>query len=187
MKQEMADLREKASSGSRKNSMAKEQKGPKRQNRSVGLQEALSQALDPLMKKRGFASRDVITHWQVIAPEPYNSVARPEKLVWPRAGRSAEGATLHVACAPTHKLALAHEGSAIAAAINRYFGYLLVKDVRLSATPFTAHSAQQAQGSPEVSEAVRDKVRGTVEGVEDDALRAALQRLGNGILSRKRN
>jgi hypothetical protein len=167
--------------------MAKEQKVPKRHNRSVALPEALNQALDPLMKKRGFASRDLISHWGAIAPEPFNTVAQPEKLVWPRGERSADGAVLHLFCVPAHRLALMHEGPNVAAAVNRYFGYLLVREVRLSTTPFTGHSAPKAQGPLEVSEAVKTHVKGAVADIADDDLRAALERLGQGVLSRKRN
>ena len=51
---------------------------PKRLNRSVGVGEALGRVLDPVFRKRGFASRDLIAHWAAVAPKPYDSVAQPE-------------------------------------------------------------------------------------------------------------
>ncbi|MHB1110603.1 MAG: DUF721 domain-containing protein, partial [Devosia sp.] len=113
----------------------KEDDTPRRLNRVVGVAEALSKALDPALRKRGFASRDIITHWAAMAPAPYDKVALPDRLSWPRGERGAEGATLYLRCVPGHALALSHEGPLIAAAINRYFGYVLVGAVRLSAEP----------------------------------------------------
>src|SRR5215217_9637242 len=130
------------------NPMAKDEPPePKRRNRTIVIADVLSGALDPVLKKRGFASRDIITHWSVMAPKPYDTVAIPDKLTWPRGERSAEGATLLLRCVPGHALAISHEGDKIAAAINRYFGFVLVGAVRLSAEPFTPGSGQKAEKS----------------------------------------
>jgi hypothetical protein len=157
---------------------------PKRRNRSLSLADALSGALDPVLKKRGFASRDIITHWAAMAPKPYNAVAIPDKLSWPRGERSAEGATLYLRSMPGHALAIAHEGPAIAAAINRYFGYVLVGAVRLSAEPFSGHSAARDDKRQQPSQSVIAKVGASVEAVEDEGLREALRALGHALSSR---
>ena len=65
---------------------------PRRLNRTVDIAEALKGALDPAMRKRGFASRDILTHWAAMAPKPYDSVTVPDRLVWPRGERGADGA-----------------------------------------------------------------------------------------------
>ncbi|MGB3336485.1 MAG: hypothetical protein WBA73_04830 [Devosia sp.] len=157
---------------------------PKRRNRTMSVADVLSGALDPVLKKRGFASRDIITHWSVMAPKPYDSVAIPDKLTWPRGERSAEGATLMLRCVPGHALAIAHEGPKIAAAINRYFGFVLVGAVRLSAEPFTPGSGQKAEKSDQPSQSVIAKVGAQVAEVADDDLREALRTLGHALSSR---
>ncbi len=164
--------------------MAEKSTEPKRRNRSVGIAEALAGALDPVLKKRGFASRDILTHWAAIAPRPYDGVAMPDKLVWPRGERSAEGAVLYVRCVPGHALAIAHEGPNIAAAINRYFGYFLVGQVRLSAEPFTPRSGAKDQVHRQPSQSVRAKVGASVEIIGDEGLREALRELGHALSSR---
>ena len=166
--------------------MADKPKEAKRRNRAVGMAEALSGALDPVLKKRGFASRDILLHWAVIAPEPYNTVAIPDKLSWPRGERGAEGATLYLRCQPAHSLALAHEGEKIAAAINRYFGYVLVGHIRQSLEPFTPHSAAAPHTPGQASEVTRAKIGRAVSEVSDDGLKEALRQLGHGILGRGR-
>lgn len=157
---------------------------PKRRNKTLNLGDVLAGALDPVLKKRGFASRDIITHWAAIAPKPYDSVAVPDKLLWPRGERSAEGATLVLRCVPGHALAIQHEGQKIAAAVNRYFGYFLVGQVRLSPEPFSPGSGDKRQKSHQPSQSVQAKVGAQVAEIEDDDLREALRTLGHALSSR---
>ena len=152
---------------------------PKRLNRAVGVGEALQKALDPVFRKRGFAGRDIITHWAAMAPAPYDRIAAPDRLAWPRGERSAGGATLYLRCAEGHALALQHEGQLIAAAVNRYFGYVLVGAVRLSAEPFEA--AAGAAEKPATTAVAAPEVDTAVGGIADDGLRDALRLLGRGI------
>lgn len=163
--------------------MAENPPEPKRRNRTLSVADALAGALDPVLRKRGFASRDIIIQWKVIAPPPFNETTQPDKLSWPR-GNSAEGATLLLRCAPGQALFAQHEAPAIAAAVNRYFGYVLVADVRLSADPFTPGSAVKAQKPPQPSPGDIAKVGEQTAKVEDDDLREALQVLGLALSSR---
>ncbi|MET3926434.1 hypothetical protein [Devosia sp. 2618] len=157
---------------------------PKRRNRTMNIADVLSGALDPVLKKRGFASRDIIAHWSVMAPKPYDEVAIPDKLTWPRGEKSAEGATLLLRCVPGHALAIAHEGPKIAAAINRYFGFVLVGTVKLSAEAFRPGSAQKVEKNIQPSQSVIAKVGAQVADIEDDVLREALRTLGHALSSR---
>lgn len=158
--------------------MVKPPTEPKRRNRAVSVADAIAGALDPVLKKRGFASRDILEHWHAMAPAPYNTVAIPDKLSWPRGERSADGATLYLRCQPGHALMLAHEAPAIAAAVNRYFGYVLVGQVRLSAEPFSSGSAGKAPPPPPADPVVEARIGAAVAGVEDEGVREALRMLG---------
>jgi hypothetical protein len=159
---------------------------PKRANRTIGLGEAIAGALDPVLKKRGFASRDIVAHWRAMAPTPYDRVTMPDKLNWPRGERSAGGATLYLRCVPGHQLALAHEGPRIAAAINRYFGYVLVEQIRVATMPFIPGSTKKVEAQP-VADPVRVAAIGeAVDGVADERLRQALTELGLGIAKQRR-
>ena len=73
----------------------------------------------------------------------------------------------------------------IAAAINRYFGYVLVDQIRLAITPFTPGSAERAQGSPEIDPAARARIAESVDEVGDERLREALTRLGLAVVTPK--
>jgi hypothetical protein len=163
-----------------------EEKQPefKRRNKTLSVADALGHALDPVLKKRGFAGRDIITHWAAIAPPPFDSVTRPDKLSWPRSAREAGGATLVLRCAPGHALFAQHEAPAIAAAVNRYFGYVVVEEVRLSAEPFTPGSGAKAHTPMQPSQSAIAKVGKATEMVEDDGLREALRTLGLALSGR---
>ncbi len=162
---------------------SKDNEPTKRFNRTVGVSEALSGVLDSALKKRGFATRDILAHWTEMAPKPYDMAALPAELKWPR-GAGHEGAVLYLRCAEGQRLALAHEGPLIAAAVNRYFGYFLVRDVRLSAEPFRRSSGPEAKPEPTLPE-VTEHADKAVAGVADPALKDALKALGQQVLSRR--
>ncbi len=151
----------------------------RRFNRAVDVGEALRGTLDSALRKRGFASRDLLTNWAVIAPKPYDRLALPDQLKWPR-GAGHEGATLLLRVAPGHALAVSHEAPLIATAINRYFGYFLVREVKLSAEPLAppAPKPETPMAAPLVEQAARTAAR----RVENPDLRQALEALGKGVL-----
>jgi hypothetical protein len=155
---------------------------PRRLNRVVGAGEALQRTLDPVFRKRGFASRDLITHWAAMAPPPYDRFTAPERLAWPRGERQAGGAVLYLRCAEGHAVALQHEAPLIAKAINRYFGYVLVSAVRLSPAPFTNAAVQADPRAPTLP--ADPAIDAAVASVADDRLRDALRRLGQAIKAR---
>ena len=165
---------------------SRSEKAPKRLNRTVKAGEAIRGALDPALKRRGFASRDILAHWRAMAPAPYDAVALPDRLVWPRNAANAVGATLYLKCAGGHHLALVHEAPRIAAAINRYFGYVLVDQIKLAIEPFTPGSAAPAPAAPEVDDATRAAVDRVVAGVSDPRVRQALAHLGLALATPKR-
>lgn len=164
--------------------MAKQAQSPRRVNRVIGVAEALGDTLGPVLKKRGFASRDILIHWRAIAPAPYDVLASPDRLAWPRGEKRAEGGVLHLRCAPGHGLALTHDAPAIAAAVNRYFGYLLVGRIKLSPEPFTPHSAGPRDKRGKPGDRTAKAALEAVAHIEDAELREALHRLGLSVLSR---
>jgi hypothetical protein len=156
---------------------------PRRLNRTVGVSEALKGVLDAALKKRGFATRDLIAHWAAMAPKPYDTQAVPDQLKWPR-GADHEGATLYLRCAAGQALALSHETPLIAAAVNRYFGYFLIKEVRLSAEPFVAGPAKKP--APPARQEASAATVAAVEAVGNPALKDALLKLGTGMGGNRR-
>ncbi len=164
--------------------MSKAKKTNRRVNKSVGLGEALSKIIEPVFQKRGFASRDIINQWRVIAPEPYNKVTIPERLQWSGDNKSAEGAILVLRCASAYKMALTYDSKQIAGAINRYFGYVLVDRIKISLEPFSLSSGEQNYKAPVVTREVHKKISDIVCDIEDEQLKNALQKLGEVVVSK---
>ena len=164
--------------------MAEKKKTDKRYNRFVGLEQAANSVLDPVFRKRGFANRDLFARWAEIAPPPFDRTTLPERLFWPRSADGAEGAILVLRCQPGAALAVAHEGARIAEAVNFYFGYFLVRGVKLSAEPFVQKPVADP-APPECPPEIRTEVDKTVADVSDDALREALRHLGENIKARR--
>lgn len=158
----------------------------RRVNRAIGVGDAVGRALDPALRRRGFASRDIIANWKAMAPRPYDLVALPDRLAWPRGQRGTEGAILYLRCQPGHGLALAHEGQMIAAAINRYFGYVLVGQVRLSATPFSRSSSVRNDPPQALDPQSRARLDQQLGGVADEGVREALKSLGEQVMRKER-
>ncbi len=164
----------------------------KRKSRSVRpLGDLVSGLLDPMLKKRGFASRDIIDNWPVIAPPPYNRVTCPHELKWPRGAEREAGAILFVRCAEAHRLALSHDQQRLSDAINRYFGYVLVRCVKLSAAPFVPPPFMPSSGAAPHDAFIPDpglqqQVEQAVDNVADDNVRDALKKLGMGVLGQNR-
>ncbi len=160
-------------------------KKPKRLNRTTSINDVINKAIDPVLKKRGFANRDIITNWQNFAPAPYDKVAMPERLEWKRGKAGEEGATLYLRCAPSHALALSHESTKIAATINRYFGYILIGKIKLSLEPFSPHSSKIIDKQKTPSKEVIKKINQEISDVKDNELKQALYQLGINLKSNK--
>jgi len=151
----------------------------------VRLGDMIGNALDPALKKRGFASRDLVAHWGVIAPSPYDSVSLPDRLAWPRRGAQAEGATLYLRCREGHALAIQHEAETIAGAVNRYFGYFLVAAIRVSPEPLVPSAPLAPEPEIPLTPDAAARLAHALAPIEDEGLRAALARLGEGLLRKR--
>ncbi|MCF6303035.1 MAG: DciA family protein [Devosiaceae bacterium] len=156
----------------------------KRSGKTLGVGELVSKLIDPALKKRGFASRDILENWHIIAPPPYNKVTIPDQLKWRRGISASDGAILILRCHEGHRLALAHDHERIVAAVNRYFGYVLVEAVKLSAHPFSARSDTPVQIASEPSPQAKEKVNAALCNVEDNDLKQALAKLGYRMMKR---
>ncbi len=164
--------------------MKRVNKQSKRLNRTVDLSTIMSKIIAPALKKRGFASRDIIKQWANIAPSPYNRVSIPDRLSWPRRGEGAEGATLHLRCEQAHRLALSYDSEQISSAINRYFGYVLVDRIKISLEAFSYRSDKKEYIKPTINKEAQEKISNSLCDVKDEQLKQSLQNLGEAILTR---
>ncbi|MCW2308230.1 DUF721 domain-containing protein [Rhodobium gokarnense] len=155
----------------------------KRRGRAMPLAELIGGALAPACRKRGFAAADILTHWPDIVGVRYGAVTQPEKLSWPRHDEDDYApATLHLRCEGAAALLLQHELPQILERINGFLGWRAVDRVRIVQRPLARRDAPKTKAPGPLDANAEAALAESLEGIDDDALRAALDRLGRATL-----
>ena len=134
--------------------------------------------------KQGFAARELVTRWAEIAGTEIARFSEPMKIQWPRPveGQPQEPATLVLRVEGPMALEIQHSSDRILERVNRFFGWHAFGRLALRQAPLSRRE-RPARPPPPDAKAVA-AVEKTLSAVEDEALRAALARLGASI---KRN
>lgn len=90
-----------------------------------------------------------------------------------------------IACEGVAALHVQHETGEIIARVNAFLGFNAVGRIRIVQKPVTAEKPRPKPVLRELSQAERKKLSGTVGPIEDEGLRAALERLGARVLGGK--
>lgn len=91
-----------------------------------------AKALDPVTRKRGFASARLLTDWDSVVGRELAALTRPERLTFPR-GKAGEGGTLVLSCASGDALEVQHMRGVIQERVNAFLGWAAIGDIRLQA------------------------------------------------------
>lgn len=145
--------------------------------------------IDPVLARRAGINTALLGSWEDIAGERFADCTRPEKIAWPRRGEPGDlggyrPGVLTVACEGARALFLSHAQGELIARINGFFGYPAIGQIRIVQKPVSPQSKRRPPAKLQ-GEAAR-KLAGMVEGIEDEKLKAAIERLGTGVLSRKK-
>lgn len=134
--------------------------------------------------KQGFAARELVTRWGEIAGPNIAAHSEPLKMQWPRPveGQPQEPATLVLRVEGPMALEIQHASEIILQRVNRFFGWSAVGRLALRQAPLSRRDRPKTSRAPDAEEVA--KVAESLSSVEDEALRAALARLGASI---KRN
>lgn len=133
----------------------------------------------------GFAYGELLSQWAAIVGETISEVCKPERISWPRqAGetRQRQGGTLVLRANPGRALELHYETPRLIERINAFYGYGAIAAIKIrqaSAPGTTPFSRREPTLAPAQSVALGAELA----GIDDEALRAALHRLGTGALS----
>ncbi|EBA17177.1 hypothetical protein RSK20926_09407 [Roseobacter sp. SK209-2-6] len=142
-------------------------------------------------ESRGFAVSRLLTHWEEIAGADLAAMARPVKVGY---GRSGFGATLTVLTTGAYAPMLDMQKEKLRAKVNAVYGYNAISKVWITQTAPTGFAEGQAdfKYAPKVQKPVeadpkaRAEAARTAEGVENEDLRAALERLGRNVLTKQK-
>ena len=146
---------------------------------------------------RGFAQSRVLTHWEEIVGADLAAVSRPVEVRYgalKMQGRTdhSHGGKLVVLTRGAHAPMLEMRREELRARINAVYGYEAIRKVYITQTAptgfaegqvdFTHRKAPDLPAAP--SAAAQAEARAEAEGVSDEALRAALERLGANVISK---
>ncbi len=163
---------------------------------SKPLAELVNRALDPLIARQGFGESTLLTQWETIVGPRVGALCQPVRLNWPpRARNSVKGkpalsardapqqpATLVLRVEPGFGLDIQHMSSAIIERVNTHLGWRCVERLMFRQEPLQRAAPKRAPAtSPDP--AARARAAQETREVGDDALRAALIRLGERVLT----
>jgi hypothetical protein len=165
-------------------------------DRRGGLKSAGAHAarlMRPLARQRGTATARLAAEWPAIVGPEIARHSLPERLAGGQgrpAGAQRRGAappaggTLRLRVEGPLALELQHLAPQIIERINSYFGYAAVGRLQIVQGPLPRR-IPPAQANAPLDPQGRQDLRARLASVADDGLRAALERLGQAILSRK--
>lgn len=163
--------------------------GKWRDRNPVAVSDLAGGVLDPVLQKRAGMSVALLQSWEEIAGPRLAASTRPERIAWPRRRHEDdpfEPATLIIACEGAAALRLQHETSEIIARVNGFLGFSAIGRVRIVQKP-VATSGPRARPRPRpLSREENTRLARVVDGVEDEGLRAALERLGRSVLGSRK-
>jgi hypothetical protein len=140
-------------------------------------------------EKRGFAVTRLLTHWPDIAGEDLGTITRPVRIGYSRDGF---GATLTLLVAPAQAPMVQMQLPRLREKINACYGYAAISRITLTQTApggFAEGAAtfrHAATADPPPDPAIRTAASRAAEGVKDDSLRMALERLAENFLTRSK-
>ncbi len=141
-------------------------------------------------EKRGFATTRLLTQWAEIAGEDTARITRPVKIGY---GREGIGATLTLLVSPAHAPMVQMDLPRLKERVNAVYGYAAIARIALTQTASTGFAEGQAQftAAPKKPAVIPDpEIQATAIAVaapvHDTDLRAALEALGQNILTRRK-
>lgn len=160
---------------------------------AIQISEAANRLIDPVLAKKAGINTALIGSWDEIAGADFADCTRPEKISWPRRNSEMTGESggvepgvLTIACEGARALFLTHAQGELIQRINGFFGYPAIRQIRIVQKPVV--SQQKYRRKPRALTSAEDARLKTMTGeIEDDKLKAALERLGRAVMgSRKR-
>jgi hypothetical protein len=140
-------------------------------------------------EKRGFAVARLLTHWEEVAGADLATVTRPVKVGY---GREGMGATLTLLVQGAMAPVVEMQKERLRERVNAVYGYNAISRILLTQTAPVGFAEGQAAFKPAPKAAIQPdpavlaKAQETAHDVADDGLRAALERLAQNILSRRK-
>jgi len=140
-------------------------------------------------ESRGFAVSRLLTHWADIVGPDVAAAARPVEISY---GRGGFGGTLVPLTTGANAPLLEMQTDTIRERVNACYGYAAISRIRITQTAPTGfaegrasfeHGPGVATETPDPTSEAKQAAGAVAAGVEDDGLRAALERLGSHVMT----
>ena len=163
--------------------------GKERRRGPMPLAELVGKVVDPVIARRGFATADLIAAWPAIVGQAFAACTQPERIVWPhvREGAAPAAGTLFLRIDGPRAIFLQHELPQIRERINALLGFAAIGQIRISQGPVQTRIRPSEPPSTALSPDGEAALASAIDSVADESLRAALDRLGRGVLSARNN
>lgn len=151
----------------------------------VPVSDLATEILDPVLRKRAGISVGLVQSWEEIVGPRLSAKTRPEKIQWPRRMHEDdpfEPATLVVACEGMAALHLQHETGEIIGRVNAFLGFNAIGRIRIVQKPVAYATSAPRPRPRQLTDGERAKLHNVVGMIEDEGLRASLERLGATII-----
>lgn len=134
----------------------------------------------PAFKAHGFATADLLSHWPEIVGAATARLCTPERVKWPKPATPGEAASgiLTVKAKAGRSLDVQYAAESILERINQFMGYRAIAKLKVltdSQLPLPAPTPKAPAPEP--------KLPALPESITDPDLKAALARLGSGVIS----
>jgi hypothetical protein len=154
------------------------------------LADLVAPTLVAAFKRHGFASTEIVTHWEDIVGAEVAAHAEPIRITWPRRANAAdhneteppEPATLVLRCEGPAAIEIQHQAQVIVERVNQFLGWRAVGRIALRQAPLRRRDKPRPPPAPDAAEARR--IADSMTGIADANLRAALGRLGAAVKRR---
>lgn len=155
---------------------------------AVPVSDLATQILDPVLRRRTGMSMALIQSWEEIVGPRLAQQSRPEKIQWPRRRDEDdpfEPAVLVIACEGLAALHIQHETTEILGRANAFLGFGAIGRIRIVQKPVNTGPARSRPLPKALSDNEKSHLAKLVSDVEDEGLRASLERLGASVIGSK--
>ncbi|CVI59101.1 MULTISPECIES: DUF721 domain-containing protein [Agrobacterium] len=165
------------------------QSGAGKKKGVVQIAEVANGIMDPVLSKRAGINTALLGSWDEIAGDDFADCTRPEKITWPRRDEGPDRGgyqpgVLTIACEGARALFLTHAQGELIARINGFFGFPAVRQIRIVQKPVSQTITRRRKPQPLRGDAAK-RLDDMMDGIENEALRKAVERLGTAVLQKK--
>ena len=152
----------------------------RKSSRPRAIAAVLPKISEPALRRRGFATAEIVTRWPEIAGEALAAESAPDHLSFPKISR--QGGTLYIAASGSVALQIQHQAPTILQRINVYFGYPAVGRISISQTSHRYNRIKKNKVfSIKPTPQQIAKIKSATRTIAKPDLRQALDKLGIAV------